>query len=401
MSKSALLGQPPNTYYDKLIFKGLHEISPSSINPDKRYPLGPPVAANASHKSRAPGMIVGVSFAIALVILVTCSRLYTRKFRKRAFGADDLVIIPGAIGCVGYLSLIIAQATVGCLGKHLYDCTYHEVGWFAVLAKCNFPIFYFTIFTIKISITLLNRRITGMTSRRWQIAHWTYLGVVCSLLPICVFLSIFTCSPTATFFTIESIAELPDPRVVKCLDANAISLAARISHIVTDWLLLPVPLVIIWRLQMPLSKRLRLMAIFCFGFISSIAAVLWGSKINRATTDLTYDYHTIYALDIVDIFFATIVASLPALNGVLDTFLATTKNWMLSTTETSRSKFRTFAPRFWGSRDYSTHLSGRGTNAIFNNWRKPTKHQLSQVETDETYLQHELDVELHRIQEGP
>ena len=83
-------------------------------------------------------MIVGLSFAIALVMLVTCARLYTRKFRKRAFGADDIVIIPGAIGCVAYLSLIIGQATVGCLGKHLYDCTYEEVGWFAVVSIIHF-----------------------------------------------------------------------------------------------------------------------------------------------------------------------------------------------------------------------------------------------------------------------
>lgn len=42
------------------------------------------------------------------------------------------------------------------------------------------------------------------------------------------------------------------------------------------------------------------------------------AKWRRADTDSTGDYYDEYAWDVVDIFFATIVASLPALNGLLD-----------------------------------------------------------------------------------
>lgn len=75
-------------------------------------------------------MIIGSSIAIALVLVITCSRLWIRKFRSRALGADDVVIIPAAIGCIAYLANDIASESAGCLGKHLYDCTYVEVDQF-------------------------------------------------------------------------------------------------------------------------------------------------------------------------------------------------------------------------------------------------------------------------------
>lgn len=147
MSGSALLGQAPISDEDKVIFRALRIISPSSINPDKNYPLGPPASAKSSHRSHGSAMIIGSSFAIALVLLITCSRLGIRKYRSRALGADDVLIIPAAIGCIVYLGLDIASESVGCLGQHLYDCTYHELYQFIkVRMDCDHSLilnFYF------------------------------------------------------------------------------------------------------------------------------------------------------------------------------------------------------------------------------------------------------------------
>lgn len=131
MGLSALMGQRPASSNDKIIYKALLRISPSAINPDKRYPFGPPAPAHTYRDTRAPSLIIGASFAMALIIIVTGTRLWVRKFRSRAIGADDITIIPAAIGSLAYMALIISVARVGGLGKHLYDCTYEEIGWFA------------------------------------------------------------------------------------------------------------------------------------------------------------------------------------------------------------------------------------------------------------------------------
>ena len=135
MGLLALMGQHPLSANDKTIYKALLEVSPSTINPDRQYPFGPPAPADASHHSRSSSLVIGMSFAMALVILVTGARLWVRTFRSRALGADDITIIPAAIGSLAYMALDISIVRAGGLGKHLYDCTYEEIGWFVTVRR--------------------------------------------------------------------------------------------------------------------------------------------------------------------------------------------------------------------------------------------------------------------------
>ena len=184
-----------------------------------------------------------------------------------------------------------------------------------------------------------------MTSKRWQIAHWTYLSVLFCLLPVTVLLNVFACIPIPAYYTLQGIANVKDPRTIRCISQDGLGYATRALHIITDWFLLPVPLIIIWRLQMPWSRKIRLMAVFCIGFISSVASIMRNVLTERLGSDITCkllvsslrghetyqilkgDYYPVYAWDVVDIFFATIVASLPALNGLVDQSVARLKQW--------------------------------------------------------------------------
>ena len=123
MPESVLLGLPPITPGDKLIHKALAIIAPAllEVNP---APPGVP------HEDKSRSMIIGTSIALFFAVFITCARLWVRKFRSRTFGSDDFVIIPAAIGCVAYLCLNIATEAAGCLGEHIYDCTYQEFRWF-------------------------------------------------------------------------------------------------------------------------------------------------------------------------------------------------------------------------------------------------------------------------------
>lgn len=336
MPGSLYLGQQPILHDDKLTYKAIRTLDPAVLELAQMAR-----ARHLPYQTRAPVLIAGSALALAWVVIITAARLWVRKYRTRAFGADDYMIIPAALGCAAYLSLDIAQARAGCLGKHIYHCTYQEFQWFYELARCCFPIFYFTVFCVKISITLANRRITGMTSKNWQIAHWIYLALLGCLTPACVFFNIFPCSPIAAYFSLQSIAQVADPRTIKCLDQEAIGLATRYVHIITDWLLLPVPLIVIFKLQMPLGKKIRLMLVFCVGFISSLASIIRNVLTVRLESrpDITYDYYAVYAWNVVDIFFATIVASLPSLNGVIEQVIRKVKATGLRSGKDLLSKF--------------------------------------------------------------
>ena len=117
------MGLPPVTYSDKLVYKAIYRLEPPIFTII-------PARPGAPHDSRSTGIVVGSSFAILLVLVITGTRLWVRKYRLRTLGVDDVLIIPAGVGCIVCLSLTIALESVGCVGKHVYDCTYQEYDWF-------------------------------------------------------------------------------------------------------------------------------------------------------------------------------------------------------------------------------------------------------------------------------
>ena len=70
MPDSALIGTPPASYGDRLVYKVLAELYPAVL---KKATAAQ--ARNANPRSRSTGMVVGASFAILLVIMITSARL--------------------------------------------------------------------------------------------------------------------------------------------------------------------------------------------------------------------------------------------------------------------------------------------------------------------------------------
>lgn len=123
MSDSALLGHPPLSANDNLVYKGLLEISPSI------FEALPHLAATGNHHSRATSMFIGGSFAISFALIITAGRIVVR-WKMRSLSVDDYVLLPACVGFVVCLSIVFASETVGCLGRHIYTCTYKELGVF-------------------------------------------------------------------------------------------------------------------------------------------------------------------------------------------------------------------------------------------------------------------------------
>ena len=347
--------------------------------------------------------MVRAGLAIAIVIIITTCRLMVRSLhRGLRFGADDWAIIPGAVGTVTladhgtgtappqkkqksknkkpdrfYLADVHRLSGVGLCpgpgqlprqaslpmhlsrfgsagegmnaswkaddGLYRWTSAYAETSLHANLDRLQFtaikePLFWLSVGSIKISIVFFNRRLTGLTSRPWQIAHWTLLGIILCFVTIAIFLSTLQCSPPAVHFSLMAVART-NPRQIKCLDARNFSLATRSMHIATDFVLLCVPIMVLYRLQMPLWRKLRLCVLFCFGAVSCAASVVRNVLIQKKTVDLTCkwahtigpwenacvlkcmragDYVDIFAWNNVDVTFAAIVASLPTLNVLIE-----------------------------------------------------------------------------------
>jgi len=136
MSSSALIGHLPNNDDDYAIIRGfarLLGIPDEKLDPAKGFPLMvKPPAGHPSYASQGPGINASMGVAIALVTIITGTRLFLRGFRRDlSFSYDDCVIIPALIGAIAWWGLAIGIAVKGGAGKHLYDVTYIESHWFS------------------------------------------------------------------------------------------------------------------------------------------------------------------------------------------------------------------------------------------------------------------------------
>ena len=147
-----------------------------------------------------------------------------------------------------------------------------------------------------------------------MIAHNVFLAFLVSFLIAAVLSCIFDCTPFANFSVVQA-GKLAHPQKCDNLDKLNISLAA--IHIATDFTLLSVPLIVLYKMQMSTTKKLRLGFLFSVGSFSCIGSVMRNVVESQADPDITWASRNIYQWVTVDIFFAIIAASLPVLNAAV------------------------------------------------------------------------------------
>ena len=133
-------------------------------------------------------------------------------------------------------------------------------------------VFWMTVSLIKISIVLFNRRLTGLSSARWMVAHSVFLFLLVSYLIIALFTSMFSCRPAAVHYSLIHVGRLNHP--LKCFDPNALGIGLSTVHVIFDFALLTVPITVLYRVKMSTSKKFRLGVLFSVGCMSCIASAL-------------------------------------------------------------------------------------------------------------------------------
>lgn len=185
-----------------------------------------------------------------------------------------------------------------------------------------------TVGLVKISITLFNRRLTGLTSSRWMIAHNIFLCLLVCYLIIAVCLDVFTCiHPVGIQFDLLHYGSLKTPP--KCINPNGVGIALSVIHITFDFALLSVPLIILSKIKMSTAKKLRVGFLFSVGSISCVGSVMRQIRQYHQAVDISWSMDIINWTTI-DIFFAIIAASLPVLNALIP------QRWRLSVRSLSR-----------------------------------------------------------------
>lgn len=122
----------------------------------------------------------------------------------------------------------------------------------------------------------------------------------------------FRCAPVSATFSLIAAGKLTEP--LKCHNINPAAPVRVYAHVAFDFCLLSTPVIILWKVQMPLAKKLRVLATFSLGAVSSVAAVLTVVAQDHVdVTDITYNFSDVLTWAFIDLFFSVFIASAPML----------------------------------------------------------------------------------------
>lgn len=145
-------------------------------------------------------------------------------------------------------------------------------------------IFFLAVGFIKVSICLLNRRLTSMTSKAWLIFTNVFLFLLFAYIIVALFWNIFQCNPPYADWDPIRIAK--QGRKPICTSDTIVGSSLSVIHVIMDFGLLSVPLTVLWKVRMGRLTRLSLYFVFSIGSMSTIGSVLRQIEQEHLKTDI-------------------------------------------------------------------------------------------------------------------
>ncbi|RSL86735.1 hypothetical protein CEP51_002626 [Fusarium floridanum] len=185
---------------------------------------------------------------------------------------------------------------------------YNWLKWFYASTVVYCPAAFFT----KTTILLLMARVFAVERR---VSKGIKIFIGCLLLgyiPI-EFLRIFTCFPIRTYWD-------PSVKNAHCLNQRKIFFSSLSLSIVTDLIILIVPIPLTWKLRMPLRKKIKIVLLLGAGGVATGLTMFRTYKAVKFldSDDITVDYTPIDILTALEITIGFVCACLPSLNLLIE-----------------------------------------------------------------------------------
>ncbi|KAL8951208.1 MAG: hypothetical protein Q9222_002811 [Ikaeria aurantiellina] len=244
---------------------------------------------------------VCLGFAIISVLL----RFVARHITRAPLGGDDWTIVVGLILAIGY---IIGQAVCISYGLGKHSILVTDPVSLTKAVNASVILYITSLAATKISILLLYRRI--FPNRGFHFVLWG-VGIFVSAFTVANVLFVsFACRPVSGGW---------NPLIkAKCIDSNAAILAVAILTTLTDFVILGLPLPLVWRLQLPTIRKYQLTVVFLLGTFASAVSIYRSTVISDVSkNDLSYDSTARSIWSGVEICMAIICANLATLRPIL------------------------------------------------------------------------------------
>ncbi|CAI6336798.1 unnamed protein product [Periconia digitata] len=208
--------------------------------------------------------VVAVEMTLAFLFLV--QRLYTKVAIMKQFQPEDAIVVVAWVLCMGAQICLLLGMTDGAIGRHAWEISIDQYTYYSKVILAAPLLYAFGTASAKCSLAMFYRRLNP--NRIFQAFVWFTLFVTFG-----AYTSIFS----SLLFACKPIAASWDPLLLPtaiCLNRGGIYIAQAVIGIVTDVMLLVLPIPTVLKLQMPNKQKIGLVGIFGVGSITIATSVV-------------------------------------------------------------------------------------------------------------------------------
>ncbi|KAJ5220984.1 uncharacterized protein N7469_009871 [Penicillium citrinum] len=272
---------------------------------------------------------IGLVFAFMLPTVAVALRFMARRVAGRRLYLDDWLILVALVfkyGC----SIGVTTLLYNGLGSHIDTIPPKNLTWYLKVAWANNFVYPGCIGFIKLSILALYRRIFSTKKMNYAVNTMAFIVVIWTIGNWIA--GTINCLPVARFWdrSLEGA----------CMDLASFSYGQQIPNIVSDAIILAMPLGMVWSLPISKQQKLLLSGVFVVGGLTLIfdCIRLWRMIIlSNAGPDITYHQAPVVLWTCVESAVGIVAACLPNL----------------------RPLFKTGGPGFWSQLRSRSKVSGK------------------------------------------
>ncbi|KAK3984628.1 hypothetical protein QBC44DRAFT_336643 [Cladorrhinum sp. PSN332] len=268
----------------------------------------------ATEDNQGPTILAVTAVFWALALLALGLRFWSLNIRKRKILVHDLLALSGFIFSTALFVCLIISAQNG-LGQHAVDLL--DTPWkFTIFGKLLIVIqilWCLAMTTVRLSIINLYTHIFS-SSERLRIACYV-MTAVCAVWAIGDALTVFLICRPFSFNWDKTVDG-------SCGNLNVAYLLVHSTNFVVDSTIALMPLPVLWKLSIPMRRKIGIMLMFGLGATICAIAVariaLYQLALAYDQTDFTYSGSTLYLFTSIEPLLGISLACLPLLRPIGD-----------------------------------------------------------------------------------
>ncbi|KAJ8109483.1 hypothetical protein OPT61_g7428 [Boeremia exigua] len=245
--------------------------------------------------------IIGMVIATTLLLI----RVYTKVVLVKKMTSDDWCLILAWIFAMPVQSLIVYRAPTGLIGIHAWELTGHQLNTIARITLTTTVLYSPALAFAKLSFLCFYLYLNPATGFRTGV-YFTMFVVVGSCVGIVVSL-LAACNP----FSRNIDVTVKDGQ---CLNKASLYIATGVLNIITDIMVIALPIPMVLGLQMSKSRKVMLVMLFSVGSITCITSAVRVALLPPMLTSKDSSWDTVYPS-----LWILIEASLIVITGTLPT----------------------------------------------------------------------------------